>query len=93
MKIGDSITITKDEFLRLAPLGLNLYRPNIGYCYYATQVPPMARGLRQAVQGYIYGYHIDDYRDHLNGYWDYFDGDHLFTIVALPRLAIYRRRP
>lgn len=97
MRLGDTISITREEFIRLAPLGLMLYQPQIRatFCYDPSSVSNSTSSHRE-IPGYIYaqGSHssttLSYSWDHLRGYWD----DLIrrsFIVTRLPRTHIYRR--
>ncbi len=92
MKIGD--IITKEQFLKLAPLGLTAlsYSPTalIGYC------PKAAATYTGTVEGPIPGYVILDKNTkeavaHINGYWTHVNQGR-FKIHTLPNMPLLKRR-
>ena len=96
MKIGD--IITKEQFLKFAPLGLTAISSSptnalIGYCpKEAATCTEIGEGPLQAVPGYVIldkdtkeaGYHI-------RGYWNHID-QRAFKIHTLPNMPLLKRR-
>ena len=96
MKIGD--IITKEQFLKLAPLGLTALSSSptntlIGYCpkaaaTYITSV----EGPLEVIPGYVI---LDKYSKeavmHIRGYWNYIDQG-AFKIHTLPNMPLLKRR-
>ena len=95
MKIGD--IITKEQFLKLAPLGLtaltSLTNTLIGYCpksgaTYITSV----EGPLEAVPGYVLlNENTKEARDHIRGYWNLVNQGG-FKIHTLPYIPLLKRR-
>ena len=96
MKIGD--IITKEQFLKFAPLGLTALSSSptdtlIGYCpkaaatYTATVERPLG-----AIPGYVI---LDkDTKEavaHIRGYWNHMNKG-LFKIHTLPNMPLLKRR-
>ena len=96
MKIGD--IITKEQFLKLAPLGLTALSSSptntlIGYCRKAaTTCTEIGEGPLQAIHGYVL---LDkDTKEagfHIRGYWNYMDLER-FKIHTLPNMPLLKRR-
>jgi hypothetical protein len=92
MQVGDTITITKDQFLSLAKRGLVLKAYNTYYRYIDNPSRP-AIG-RHGILGYVisttpFG---PNYTDHINGLWCHFEGNTYFTVEALPKQPLYKAR-
>ena len=96
MKIGD--IITKEQFLKLAPLGLTALSSSptdtlIGYCQkaaatYITSV----EGPLKAIPGYILlDKDTKEAGTHIRGYWHYIDQG-AFKIHTLPNMPLLKRR-
>ena len=98
MKIGD--IITKEQFLKLAPLGLTALSSSptntlIGYCpkkaaaYTATREGPLES---QAIPGYVLlNENTKEAGAHIRGYWHYIDQG-AFRIHTLPNMPLLKRR-
>lgn len=94
MQVGDIITLTKEDFLRLAPLGLQVKVADSNLIYYYSRIAAASYLARyNEIPGYGYHYHIDSNNivDHIRGLWDKFDGTTPFIVVATPNLKIYKR--
>ena len=96
MKIGD--IITKEQFLKLAPLGLTALSSSptsalIGYCpksaaTYITSV----EGPLEAIPGYVLlNENTKEARDHIRGYWNLVNQGG-FKICTLPYIPLLKRR-
>ena len=96
MKIGD--VITKEQFLKLAPLGLTALSSSptntlIGYCpksaaTYITSV----EGPLEAIPGYVLlNEDTKKARDHIKGYWKHVNQGG-FKIHTLPNMRLLKRR-
>lgn len=97
MKIGDRITLTREQFIRLAPMGLVLHADLDNVLFYFD---PYAHAPYESSIDAIHGYVYTDSNEpqsysarsnHLNGYWGLFDDGYTFTVHMLPKLHIYRR--
>lgn len=94
MKIGD--IITKEQFLKLAPLGLTALNATgtlIGYCpksaatYTATREGPL-----EAIPGYvILDKNTKEAGLHIRGYWNHVNQGE-FKIHTLPNMPLLKRR-
>ena len=96
MKIGD--IITKEQFLKLAPLGLTALSSSptdtlIGYCSKAAATcTGIGEGPLQAVPGYIIlDNDTKEAGSHIRGYWNYIDQG-AFKIHTLPNMPLLKRR-
>ena len=96
MKIGD--IITKEQFLKLAPLGLTALSSSptntlIGYCpKRATTYTATGEGPLQAVPGYVLlDKDTKEAGSHIRGYWHYIDQG-AFKIHTLPNIPLLKRR-
>lgn len=105
MKLG--AIITKEEFLRLAPLGLEAYRNGTTYSYCranAEAFKKWAEEHRELPSDLIPGYIIksqprdecDNFPNgvthmHLRGSWDYFDNDDCI-ITKLPAKLLKQKQ-
>ena len=96
MKIGD--IITKEQFLKFAPLGLIASSASatitlIGYCpkaaaTYTTSV----EGPLEAIPGYVLlNENTKEARDHIRGYWNLVNQGG-FKIHTLPYIPLLKRR-
>lgn len=94
MQVGDIITLTKGDFLRLAPLGLQVKveDSNLIYCYSRIAAASYLAGDNE-ISGYGYHYLTDSENivDHIRGLWHHFNGTTPFIVVATPNLKIYKR--
>ena len=96
MKIGD--TITKEQFLKLAPLGLTALSSSptntlIGYCpKVAVKGTEIGEEPLKAIPGYVL-LHKDtkEAEAHIRGYWHYIDQG-AFKIHTLPNMPLLKRR-
>ena len=96
MKIGD--VITKEQFLKLAPLGLTALSSSptdtlIGYCpKAAAKCPEIGEDPFKAIPGYVI---LDKYSKeaimHIRGYWSYVNQG-VFKIHTLPYMPLLKRR-
>ena len=95
MKIGD--IITKEQFLKFAPLGLTALSSStdtlIGYCpksaatYTATREGPL-----EPIPGYVLlNENTKEARDHIRGYWNLVNQGG-FKIHTLPYIHLLKRR-
>ena len=96
MKIGD--IITKEQFLKLAPLGLTAlssYPTNtlIGYCpKEAAKCVEIGEEPFKAVPGYVLLHNVTKKAgSHIRGYWNYIDQG-AFKIHTLPNMPLLKRR-
>ena len=96
MKIGD--VITKEQFLKLAPLGLTAlssYPTNtlIGYCpKAAANCTDIGEGPLEAIPGYVLLHNVTKQAgSHIRGYWNYIDQG-AFKIHTLPNMPLLKRR-
>ena len=96
MKIGD--IITKEQFLKLAPLGLTALSSSptntlIGYCpkaaaTYTTSV----EGPLEAIPGYVLlNENTKEAGSHIRGYWNLVNQGG-FKIHTLPYIPLLKRR-
>ena len=100
MKLGD--IITKEEFLRLAPLGLEALYNVTTYSYCRANAEAFKKWAEEhgelpsdLIPGYIIKSHprdeYDDFPDgvthmHLRGSWDYFDSNSCIVAKLPPKL-------
>ena len=96
MKIGD--IITKEQFLKLAPLGLTALSSSptntlIGYCPKAAAIyTATVEGPSKAVPGYVFLHNVTkEAGSHIRGYWNYIDQG-AFRIHTLPNMPLLKRR-
>ena len=96
MKIGD--IITKEQFLKLAPLGLTALSSSptntlIGYCPKAAATcPEIGEEPLKAVPGYVLlDKNTKETGQHIRGYWHYIDQG-AFKIHTLPNMPLLKRR-
>ena len=96
MKIGD--IITKEQFLKFAPLGLTALSSSptntlIGYCpksaaTYITSV----EGPLEAIPGYVLLHNVTkEAGSHIRGYWNLVNQGG-FRIHTLPNMPLLKRR-
>lgn len=99
--IGDTITMTRQQFITLATKGLVLAISHVNtrflYDLEASLTLDEEYGLPdEAIQGYIFS-SLSIYgttwtpQGHLSGFWEYFDSGVPFTVVSLPQVHLYRR--
>ena len=96
MKIGD--VITKEQFLKLAPLGLTALSSSptdtlIGYCPKAAATcTEIGEGPLRAIPGYvILDNNTKKARSHIRGYWNLVNQGG-FKIHTLPNMPLLKRR-
>ena len=96
MKIGD--IITKEQFLKLAPLGLTALSSSptntlIGYCPKAAATcTEIGEGPLQAVPGYVLlDKDTKEAVSHIRGYWNHISQG-AFKIHTLPNMPLLKRR-
>ena len=96
MKIGD--IITKEQFLKFAPLGLTALSSSptntlIGYCpKAAAKCPEIGEGPLQAVPGYVLlNKNTKKAEAHIKGYWNHISQG-MFRIHTLPNMPLLKRR-
>ena len=96
MKIGD--IITKEQFLKFAPLGLTALSSSptdrlIGYCPKAAATcTEIGEGPLRAVPGYVLlNENTKEARDHIRGYWNLVNQGG-FKIHTLPYIPLLKRR-
>ena len=96
MKIGD--IITKEQFLKLAPLGLTASSASptntlIGYCPKAAATcTEIGEGPLQAVPGYVLlDKDTKEAVSHIRGYWNHVNQG-AFKIHTLPNMPLLKRR-
>ena len=96
MKIGD--VITKEQFLKLAPLGLTALSSSpakalIGYCpKAAANGTEIGEEPFKAVPGYVLLHNVTKQAgSHIRGYWNYIDQG-AFKIHTLPNMPLLKRR-
>lgn len=96
MRIGDTIRITREDFIRLAPLGLMIYNPQTRSTFYYCRSRAACHTARhREIPGYVYspGRHDTPQTlssDHLRGYWDDI-AVRAWVVTRLPNTYIYRR--
>lgn len=91
MKVNDTISLTKEQFLRLAPLGLVVKRAGydtlFGYTssprYYSTSEYP------EYIPGYVYFYDWNNTNEYqpINGIWTYFENSNTQFVVVKPPIT------
>ena len=96
MKIGD--IITKEQFLKLAPLGLTALSSSttitlIGYCPKAAATCTATReGPLEPIPGYVLlNENTKEAEAHIRGYWDRVNQG-AFKIHTLPKMPLLKRR-
>ena len=96
MKIGD--VITKEQFLKFAPLGLIASSSSptntlIGYCpKAAAKCPEIGEEPLKAIPGYVVlDKDTKEAGSHIRGYWHYIDQG-AFKIHTLPNVPLLKRR-
>ena len=95
MKIGD--VITKEQFLKFAPLGLTALSSSpttlIGYCpKVAATYTATVEGPLEAIPGYvILDKNTKEAGFHIRGYWNHVNQG-MFKIHTLPNMPLLKRR-
>ena len=90
MKIGD--TVTKEEFIKFAPLGMELtIRGNGAVLKFTSNFTPGSSD-RRSIPGFMFCY--QGLEEPITGAWDCFHSSPLsLTISKLPKLKILKRKP
>ena len=96
MKIGD--VITKEQFLKLAPLGLTALSSSptntlISYCpKAAAKYTTVIEGPLEAIPGYVLlNENTKEAGSHIIGYWNLVNQG-AFKIYTLPNVPLLKRR-
>ena len=96
MKIGD--IITKEQFLKLAPLGLTALSASptntlIVYCPKAAdKCPEIGEEPLKPIPGYVLlNENTKEARDHIRGYWNLINQG-WFKVHTLPYIPLLKRR-
>ena len=96
MKIGD--VITKEQFLKLAPLGLTAKSSSptntlIGYCpKAAANCIEIGEEPLRAIPGYVLlDKDTKEAGSHIRGYWNHINQG-MFRIHTLPNMPLLKRR-
>ena len=90
MKIGD--TVTKEEFIKFAPLGMELtLRENGAVLKFTSNFAPGSSDFR-TIPGFMFCFQGTEVP--LTGAWDCFhNSSQSLTISKLPKLKILKRKP
>ena len=90
MRIGD--TVTKEEFIKFAPLGMELtIRENGAVLKFTSNFTPDSSD-RRAVPGFIFCFQGTE--EPITGAWECFrNRSQSLTISKLPKLKILKRKP
>ena len=92
MTLGSLITISSDEFKRLAKHGLVLtkYSGRATFYYDRTAITTSSDNGYNAVPGYM----VNEYgtAEPISGYWGHFDRGDKFKVACLPRLRYARTK-
>ena len=97
MRTGDIITLTKAQFLKLAPLGLRVVR-NANHATAYAYNPKCPNFYTSDYSDYIKGYVYYDLHQTLpryhpiNGLWMYFNGQTKFTVIHPPVFRISKTK-
>lgn len=84
MKVGDVITLTKEEFLVKAKQGLVVSYNHLYFFYYTESIDRFAVNTDpNKIPGYVYGYSTSEPQASILGYWRLFPGT--FTVRKLPK--------
>lgn len=96
MRIGDTITLTQKQFLKLAPLGLqvsSLYDMSTVYMYLSpSKLHVNINDYPNYIPGYIYCQHLVSPYIPINGLWSYFNGVHEFRVIQPPQFRISKTK-
>ena len=89
MKIGD--TVTREEFIKFAPLGMELtLRENGAVLKFTSNFTPSSSD-RRAISGFIFCYQGTE--EPITGAWECFrNSPQSLTISKLPKLKILKRK-
>lgn len=90
MRIGD--TVTKEEFIKFAPLGMELtIRGNGAVLKFTSNFAPGSSD-RRSIPGFMFCFQGTE--EPITGAWDCFHNSLLsLTISKLPKLKILKRKP
>ena len=90
MKIGD--TVTKEEFIKFAPLGMELtLRENGAVLKFTSNFTPSSSNFG-TMPGFVFCYQGTE--ELITGAWDCFHSSpQSLTISKLPKLKILKRKP
>ena len=90
MKIGD--TVTKEEFIKFAPLGMELTISRNGAVLKFTSNFAPSSSDRRSIPGFIFCFQGTE--EPLTGAWDCFhNSPQSLTISKLPILKLLKRKP
>ena len=89
MKIGD--TVTKEEFIKFAPLGMELtLRENGAVLKFTSNFTPSSSG-RRSIPGFMFCF--QGTAEPITGAWDcFYNSPQSLTISKLPKLKILKRK-
>lgn len=96
--VGQTITISKDDFIKYAKLGLVLHYNHYDYYYHPTFEEQACRddedSANAEVQDYIISssYLTHEGAEHIWGNWMYFHQGRYFTVVKPPIFKILKPR-
>ena len=97
--VGQTITISKDDFIKYAKFGLVLHYNHYDYYYHPTFEEQSScddedSAGAEEVQGYVisHSYLTHEGAEHIWGNWAYFHQGRNFTIVKPPILKILKPR-
>lgn len=96
--VGQTITISKDDFIKYAKLGLVLHYNHYDYYYHPTFEEQACRddedSANAEVQGYVlsHSYLTHEGAEHIWGNWMYFHQGRNFTVVKPPILKVLKPR-
>lgn len=84
MKVGDVITLTKEEFLVKAKQGLVVSSSHL-YFFYSHKSTERFAAITYPtkIPGYVYGYSTSESQAPILGFWRLFPGT--FTVRKLPK--------
>jgi len=84
MKVGDVITLTKEEFLVKAKQGLVVSSNHLYFFYSPKSIERFAETSNpKKIPGYVYGYSTSEPQAPIMGFWYRFPGT--FTVIELPK--------
>lgn len=96
--VGQTITISKDDFIKYAKLGLVLHYNSYDYYYHPTFEEQACHDDEDSadaeIQGYVlsHSYLTHEGAEHIWGNWEYFHHQRDFTVVKPPILKILKPR-
>lgn len=91
MKVGDVITLTKEQFLVRAKQGLVVSSRGLHFFYSPESIEIFSENLdSRKIPGYVYGHSTLKPESPILGFWSYFPGT--FRVRKLPNTVLFKPR-